>query len=181
MNLATAQSEARYSFLRGGTGAIISGLVWLTAAIAASSNGISTGFAALFFGGMLIFPLSTLVVKFLFKRRLLPNGHPSGQIVIETIFPMIGMLFAAWLFVPLKPEWVFPIACIAVGTHYFGFRTAYGDLTYWLFGGIITAVGLASIIMKQPNSDTVPYVIAVIEIIFGFWFILMSFKKDKPN
>lgn len=179
MNLEQAQSEIRKSYLRGGPGTIISGLVWLAAALVASSDGVNKGFLVLFFGGMLIFPLATLVVKFIFKRQLLPKGHHGGQIVIETIFPMIGMLFAAWLFIPFKAEWVFPLASIAVGAHYFGFRSAYGDRLYWLLGALMCLVGLASILIRQPSADLVPYFIAGIEILFGMWFTFESVKKDK--
>ncbi len=179
MDLSMAQAEARYKYLRGGTGAFISGLVWLAAALVASYYDLNKGFVVLFFGGMLIFPLSTLIVKFIFKRPLLANGHPSGQIVIETIFPMIGMLVIAWLLIPIKPEWVFAIASIGVGTHYFGFRTAYGDFSYWVLGSIVTLVGLISIFFKQPKPELVPYIIAAIEIIFAIWVIPLSIKKDQ--
>lgn len=179
MNVETAQSQARYFCLRGGTGAVTSGLVWLAAAIVASYYGLDKGFIVLFFGGMLIFPLSTVVDKFIFKRPSLVSGHPSGQIAIESIFPMIGMLFAAWLFLPLRPEFVFPLAAIAIGTRYFGFRTIYGDFSYWILGAAITLIGALSIIFKQPSSELVPFLVAIIEIVFGIWAVVSSIKNDK--
>ncbi|MRX28156.1 hypothetical protein [Kangiella sp. HZ709] len=180
MNIEKAQAEARYQYLRGGTGAFVSGFVWLIAALVASYYGLNQGFIVLFFGGMLIFPLSTLVLKLIFKRTLLANGHPSGQIVIETVFPMIAMLVIAWLLIPIKPEWVFAVASIGVGTHYFGFRTAYGDFSYWVLGSVMTLVGLITIFFKQPKPELVPYIIAIIEIIFAIWVVALSIKKDKP-
>ncbi len=179
MDLKIAQAEARYSYLRGGTGAFISGLIWLVAGLVSDSLGISTGFIVLFFGGMLIFPLSIVLDRWIFKRPAVASGHPSGQIVIETIFPMMGMLFIAWLMIPLKPDWVFAIAAIGVGTHYFGFRSAYGDFNYWIIGGLLTLVGFASIYIKQPNAQYVPYIIAGIEIVYGVWLTALSIKNDK--
>lgn len=181
MDLKTAQAEARYTYSRGGFGALVSGVIWLIVAIIASKQGINTAFIVLFFAGMLIFPLSVLLLKLFFKRSMLPKGHPSGQIVGETIFPMIGFLFVAWLFIPLKPEWVFPIAAIGVGTHYFGFRSAYGDFTYWVLGGVVTAVGFLSIAFKQPNYEWVPYIVAAIEVVFGIWFLIKSPKSKSRN
>ena len=87
---------------------------------------------------------------------------------------MIGGLLAAWLLLPHRPEFVFPLAAIAVGAHYFGFRTAYGDGTYWVLGGIMCLIGLATIFLKTPDSASVPYLIAGIEVVFGCWLTLQS-------
>ena len=158
--------------MRGGPGAIVSGLVWLAAGITAHFSGIANGFAVLFFAGMCIFPLSKVVLKIFFDRAPESKGNPGGLVVIETVFPMIGCLFAAWLLLPYRPEFVFPISAIAVGAYYFGFRTAYGDWTYWLFGGIVCLIGALSIILNIPPREFVAFLIAAIEIIFGCFFIL---------
>ena len=49
-DLLQAQAELRYSYVRGGPGAFVSGLVWLAAAITADSRGVAAGFTVLFFG-----------------------------------------------------------------------------------------------------------------------------------
>ncbi len=169
MDIATAQAELREAYLRGGPGAVISGLVWLAAGITATSKGVPTGFVVLFFGGMLIFPLSLLVLRSFFRNPSVSKENPGGTTVIETVVPMIGGLLAAWLLLPHRPEFVFPLAAIAVGAHYFGFRTAYGDGTYWVLGGIMCLIGLATIFLKTPDSASVPYLIAGIEVVFGCW------------
>ena len=171
MNAEKYQKELREAYVRGGPGAIVSGLVWLTAGLLMTFYGVATGFAVLFFGGMLIFPLSKLVLGIFYRRASESKGNPGGLIVIETVFPMIGGLFAAWLLLPHRPEYVFPIAAIAVGAHYFGFRTAYGDWTYWVLGAVICLLGALSIISGIPPSTTLPYIVAVVEILFGIWFV----------
>lgn len=177
MDLQTGQAEARYAYLRGGSGAIISGLVWLTAAIVATRYGVNKGFVALFFGGMLIFPISQVVDKFVFKRPSLKSENPVNSIAVESLFPLLGGLFVAWLFLPYKPEYVFAVAAIVIGTRYFSFRSVFGDFSYWIFGAILTAIGLLSIILKQPHHEFVPYLVAIIEIIFGIGFIIKSPKQ----
>ncbi|MEO1526250.1 MAG: hypothetical protein AAFX06_12490 [Planctomycetota bacterium] len=172
------QDELRRAYVRGGPGAIVSGLIWLAAALVSSNGGVATGFAVLFFGGMLIFPISKLVVQFLFRRPSESKGNPGGLIVMETVFPMIGGLFAAWLLLPHRPEFVFPLSAIAVGAHYFGFRTAYGDWTYWAFGAILCFVGVGSIVFGLPSSAVVPYLVAMVEIAFGIGFI--CFDRAGP-
>ncbi len=146
----------------------------------AQQSSIANGFAVLFFAGMLIFPVSKVVLKMFFSRTPESKGNPGGLIVIETVFPMIGCLFAAWLLLPYRPELVFPIASIAVGAHYFGFRTAYGDWTYWFFGALLCLIGTFAIIFNFPSRDIVPFIIASVEIIFGMWFVIVD-KKSIVN
>ena len=108
------QIELREAYVRGGPGAIVSGLIWLAAGLTAIYAGVANGFYVLFFAGMFIFPISKVVLSIFFKRKSESKGNPGGLVVIETVFPMIGGLFAAWLLLPYRPEFVFPMAAIAV-------------------------------------------------------------------
>ena len=161
---------------------MISGLVWLGAAVTATIANVPAGFTVLFFGGMLIFPIATLVVRKVFHRLPPSKENPGGLTVIETVFPMIGGFLAAWLILPHRIDFVFPICAIAVGGHYFGFRTAYGDKTYWLLALVMCVSGLAAIFFKFPPETVFPYVIAGIEIIFGVLFTWngMSVENSTP-
>lgn len=148
---------------------MVSGLVWLAAAISTTVSGVPTGFAVLFFGGMAIFPIGTLVVRALFGRNPPSPDNPGGRTVIETVFPMLGGFLAAWILLPHRPDLVFPLAAIAVGAHYFGFRTAYGDVLYWGLAVVVCGVGLGTIFVGVPDGATVPYVVAAVEVVFGLW------------
>ncbi len=174
LDISTAQAELRRAFMHGGPGTIVSGFVWLAGGIVASSAGIATGFAVLFFGGMFIFPITEFIVRGILRREAASKANPGGLTVIETIFPMIGGLLAAWLLLPHRPDLVFPMAAIAVGAHYFGFRTAYGDWTFWVLGAFLCLVGIANIFFGFPPSSVVPYVIAGIELAFGVWLLWVS-------
>jgi len=172
MNLESYQQELRHAYVRGGPGAIISGAAWFTAALTAMYSSVSNGFFLLFFAGMFIFPVSKFALKLFFQRTPESKSNPGGLIVIETVFPMIGGLFAAWLLLPYRPEFVFSVSAIAVGTLYFDFRTAYGDWTYWGFGAVLCLIGTFSIVLAIPPSNLVPFIVAVVEIMFGIWLIL---------
>ena len=172
MSLNSHQQELRYAYVRGGPGAIISGGVWFAAALTAMYSSISDGFFLLFFAGMFIFPVSKLALKLVFQRGPESKSNPGSLICLETVFPMVGGLFAAWLLLPYRPEFVFSASAIAVGTHYFGFRTAYGDWTYWVFGAVLCTIGLSSIALAIPSSSLVPFIVAIVEIVFGTCFIL---------
>lgn len=172
VTLTDDQADLRRAYLGGGLGAVVSGLVWLTAAVTASVAGMATGYTALFFGGFLIFPLGTLVEKLFFKRGGVRAGNPGGGLVMETLPAMIGVLVIGFLLLDIRPDWVFPLAAIAVGGHYFPFQTAYGDKSYWLLGGVMMAVGFASLMMGLFGGIATAFAIAAIEILFGIWLTI---------
>lgn len=178
MEIAQAQLDVRQAYLRGGPGAVVSGLVWLIAGLVAETYGVAQGFVVLFFGGMSIFPISAAILRVVWRRQIQIPRNPSGLTVIETVFPMIGGLLGAWLLVPHRPEFVFPLAAIAVGTHYFGFRTAYGDWTNWLLGGLLSLIGLGTIFYAVPAGNQVPFLVAATEIVFGIGLTWISLAKD---
>jgi hypothetical protein len=180
-DLLQAQAELRYSYLRGGPGAFVSGLVWLAASVATEARGVATGFAVLFLGGMTIFPLGTLLVRGVFRRPSPSKGNPGPRMVIETVFPMIGCLLGAWLLIPHRPDLVFPVAAIAVGSHYFGFRTAYGDSTYWVLAASMCAVGGAAIFTRSVSGGAVAWIIAAIETGFGVWFTVVGLRNPGQD
>lgn len=180
-DLRQAQAELRYSYVRGGPGAVVSGLVWLAAAITAEARGVPAGFAVLFFGGMAIFPLGLLVVRGVFRRPSTSEGNPAPRVVIETVFPMIGGFLAAWLLLPHRPDVVFPLAAIAVGSHYFGFRTAYGDASYWALAAVMCGLGTAAILWRVPPPETVVWVIAGVEMAFGAWSTLRGVTRAASD
>lgn len=171
------QEDLRRAYVRGGPGTFVSGLIWLAASFAASYSGVSAGFSVLFIGGMFIFPLALLLVRHVFKRPAEAKDNPGKMIVIETIFPMMAGLFAAWAFLQHQPDYVFPFAAIAVGAHYFGFRSAYGDHSFWLLGGAMCGFGFLSIVTGMPSGQALPFLIAVIELLYGAWQTYRGVKE----
>lgn len=169
-----AQADLRQAYLGGGPGTVVSGSVWLAAGLVAQVSGVKAGFLVLYFGGLLIFPLSLLVVRCLYRRPALPPGNLGAHIVGETVIPMIGGLLGAWLLLPFRPELVFPIAAIAVGGHYFGFRSAYGDRTFWLLGAILCGIGLAPIFLFRGPAPIVAFTVSGAEALFGAWLTLRT-------
>lgn len=178
MLIAEAQRDLRRAYVGGGVGVVISGLVWTAAAIVLRDRGVGPGFIALFVGGMLIFPLTKLVCTVALHRAAETAGNPYGMLVLECTIAMIGGLFAAWLFLPLKPALVFPLAAIAVGTHYFVFRTAYGNRLFWLLAALVTAAGCAEIFVGAMRGWTAPLV-AAIELVFGLVLLSGAKRSDR--
>ncbi len=189
-----AQRELRRAYLRGGPGTFISGLVWLVAGAAAHQRGVRAGFLLLYFGGMLIFPLSQLITRGLLREPThqagtlgarivgnnLSNYRSYPRIVGETVVPMLGGLLGAWLLLPYRPLLVFPVAAVAVGAHYFGFRSAYGDRTFWLLGSILCAIGLIPIFLITAPAHMVAYAVSGVELLIGLWLTGQSRSHLNP-
>jgi hypothetical protein len=176
MNIAEAQRDMRRAYLCGGPGVITSGLVWCAAAWAQHNHSAAFAFTVLFFGGMFIYPVSTLVSRALFQRESEGLGNPLGMTALESTVAMIGGLLAAWLFLSFRPALVFPVAAIAVGTHYAVFKTVYGDRSFWALGAVITIIGLMGVFALL-TSD-VPLLVAIMELAFGTLLTLRGLKND---
>ena len=180
MRIAEAQHDLRRAYVGGGPGVILSGLVWLVAAAVERAHGVGAGFTALFFGGMLIFPLSKLACRAAFKRANEAATNPFGMTVLECTIAMMVGLFAAWLFLPSQPALVFPLAALAVGTHYFVFKTAYGDPLFWLLALCVTAIGFADLFVAPMRGLAAPLV-AGTELAFGLWLTLRALSAPPET
>jgi hypothetical protein len=176
MDIAEAQRDLRRAYVGGGPGALVSGLVWFAAAFVEARRGVPNAFTMLFFGGFLIFPVSTLLCRFAFGRAKEAVGNPFGMIALESTIAMIGGLFAAWLFIGSMPEYVFPLAAIAVGTHYAAFRSAYGDMLFWILAAIITAIGVFDILNYVNVPGGTIFAVGIVEIVFGVVLTMRALK-----
>ncbi len=176
MHITEAQTDQRRAYVGGGPGAIVSSLVWFAAAYADPNYGTAFAFKLLFFAGFLIFPVALLVERLAFKRAKPAADNPLGLIALESTIAMIGCLIAAWLLLPYRPELVFPLAAVAIGTHYFAFKSVYGDKLYWALAAAITMVGCAGIFKFAPIPGGVILAVAVIELGFGIILTALSMK-----
>ncbi|WP_431870349.1 DUF7010 family protein [Allosphingosinicella sp.] len=179
MNVSDAQRDLRRAFVGGGPGVFVSALVWFAAAAVEHSEGIGRAFAVLFFGGMLILPLATIASRLLFRREKEASGNPLGATALESTIAMIGGLFAAWLFLPFQPTYVFPLAAIAVGTHYAVFKTVYGDALFWVLGGLITATGILGIFKVVPIPGGPILAVGAIELLFAVLLTMRASRTDR--
>jgi hypothetical protein len=181
MTVDEAQRDISRAYVGGGPGVFVSAMVWMTAGLVERSSGIGIGFAVLFVGGMLIFPLSLFIARLVFRRAGESPDNGLARTALESTVAMIGGLFAAWLFLPLRPAYVFPLAAIAVGTHYAVFKTIYGDRLFWLLGGLVTIVGLLGIF----RADLLPigpiFVVAAIELVFSIALTVRATRAGRTG
>lgn len=82
------QTELRKAFLGGFAGQFISGCIWLVAALVSVVVGNYYGMAVLFFGSMMIFPLTQVLLKVMGRHPRLSakNGLWSLGTQVAFIF-----------------------------------------------------------------------------------------------
>jgi len=178
MDIKTAQAECRRSFVGGGPGVVVSGFVWLAAAVVLQKADVRLAFATLFFGGMLIVPVATIIERQAFRRAPVSKENALAAIGFETVFAMIGCLIAAYLLLAHAPALVFPVAAIAIGTRYFTFSTLYGNRIFYAIGGVIAAIGAVGVwpLVEIPGGTVLA--VAATEIVFGVILTSASLRKE---
>jgi hypothetical protein len=177
MLVSDAQRDIVRAYVGGGPGIIYSGVLWLIAGLAQSRHGTGLGFVVLFLGGMTIYPAGVLLSRHVFRRTAEAKDNPLGKTALESTICMIGGLFAAWLMLPLKPAYVFPLAAIAVGTHFAVFKTVYGDRLFWLLAAVLTGLGCYGIFGGAPAA-VVAFAVAASEIVFG---VILTVRATTRN
>ncbi|MGO1266136.1 MAG: DUF7010 family protein [Microbacterium gubbeenense] len=145
MEVRQAQDDVRRVYRGGFAGPLVSALIWAAASATYQSGSPVTTMTVLFFGGMLIFPLSSLVLKVMGGPSFLPKGHPSSSLAMQSAFTVpLGLLVAIPLGV-LEPSLFLPASLIIVGAHYLTFISLYGMWMYGALAGVLVAIGVAAI------------------------------------
>ncbi|TFC90899.1 MULTISPECIES: hypothetical protein [Cryobacterium] len=141
MTITDVQADVRRAYRGGFSGPLISAIVWAVANTIYLLVSPGAAMAALFFGGMLIFPLSAVILKTMPGRSSLPKGHASSALAMQSAFTVpVGLLVAIALGT-YEPVLFFPASLLIVGAHYFVFVTLYGTKTFALLGGALVVLG----------------------------------------
>jgi hypothetical protein len=168
MNINDCQREMRSAFLGGFAGQLVSGVIWLTAAALGTWLSPIAGMSALFFGSMIIFPLTQGMVRLMGRTgRVSPeNGLWSlGSQVAFTVPLNFLLVGAATLY---RENWFFPAVMIVVGTHYLPFITLYGKKMFGVLAGLLVVAG-AGLGLYGPDVFSLGgWVTAVLLIAFAF-------------
>lgn len=130
-------------------------------------SGAGSGFLALFAGGVLIFPLSLLIARLVFRAPASSKGNPLERLALESTFMLFAGMLLAWCFLRVAPELTLPAMAVAIGVRYLIFRTVYGNALYWALGGVLAVVGgvTAAQIVALPVNTAL--VVGAIEVVFA--------------
>ena len=145
MHLGEAQRDMRRAYVNGGVGIFVSGLVWVIAGLVTLYVDLVSGMATLFFGGMLIHPLSLLIARRVFQRGKVRSPNPMEMLALQsTAFLIIGLVIA-YLVSGAYAELFFAIALLTVGGRYLVFQTVYGMRLYLVLGLVLIAIAAVAI------------------------------------
>lgn len=145
MTIAEAQADVRRIYRGGYSGTLVSAIVWAAANIIYFLVSPGAAMATLFFGGMLIFPLSVAILKVTTQAGVLPKGHPSIALAMQSAFTVpLGLLVAIALGA-YAPELFFPASLIIVGAHYLVFVSLYGIRVFAVIAGALVLLGTLAI------------------------------------
>ncbi|MEO7049246.1 MAG: hypothetical protein ABI091_28340, partial [Ferruginibacter sp.] len=81
--ISQAQADMNKGYGNGAAGMIVSGLIWLTAAIVSFKFSDKQAVWTLLIGGMFIFPISVLACKLLRISGTHTKGNPLGNLAME--------------------------------------------------------------------------------------------------
>lgn len=177
MQIATAQQDLSKAYLRGAPGVFVSGVVWLVAGALWQTQGLATGFAALFVGGILIFPVSTLLCRVGLRAPRATPGNPLERLALESTFVLFAGIFLAWCFLGIAPELAFPAMAVTIGVRYFVFRTVYGNPVYWVLGGLLAAVGVVGALNVVALPINLALLVGAIEIVLSL--VVFQFGRNR--
>jgi hypothetical protein len=108
MRLEDAQREMRDVYLGGSVGGFVSGGLWLASATLASWSTRNQAVWALIIGGMLIFPVTMMALRFLGRRATASRENPLNALAMQVAFTVplaIPLILAASRG---RPEWFYP-------------------------------------------------------------------------
>ncbi|MEP6979520.1 MAG: hypothetical protein ABJA16_02030 [Nakamurella sp.] len=153
MRVEQAQADVRGVYRGGFSGPLVGSVIWFAAAAVYEWNSPGLAMMVLFIGGMLIFPLSTLVLTVLGGPAALPKGHPSASLAIQAAFTVPLGLLVAVVLGSYEAARFFPAALVIVGAHYLVFVSLYGMRLYALLAAVLIAVGVVGLFWDLTSGE----------------------------
>lgn len=175
MKFEDAQKDMNFAYFGGGTGVLVSGLIWCVAGVVAMFYSNQSSMLALFFGGMLIHPLAIVLSKALKRTGNHSPENPLGKLALESTIILFVGLFLAFYAAKLHAEWFYPIMLMIIGVRYLIFNTLYGVKIYWVLGALLMFSGMLCILLGS-NFVTGAFIGGITEIIFSL--LILNQSKD---
>lgn len=149
MHVADAQRDVRSIFMGGFAGQLVSGAVWFASAALATWSTPRRAILMLMVGGMLMFPLTQLVLRLMRQPASLAPGHPFGPLAMQIAFTVPLNLPLAGAAALYRLDWFYPACMLIVGAHYLPFVFLYG---MWLFAALGALMVTSGIALWVPES-----------------------------
>ncbi len=177
MQFSDAQKNMDSAYFGGAPGVLISGLVWITAGLVGVFHSAQFSMLALFFGGMIIHPMSVLMAKKLNRSGAHDTDNPLGKLALESTIILFVGLFLAFYVAKLSLIWFFPIMLLAIGVRYLAFQTLYGNKLYWALGGLLMFAGMLCILLRAQFIYGA-FIGGITEVVFAVLLLKQAKAKD---
>ena len=168
MKIKDCQREMRFDFLGGFAGQLVSGLIWLSAAAISVWVQPRSGMVVLFFGSMLIFPLTQGTLRLMGKPAKVSTENKLwglGSQIAFTVPVNFLLVGAATLY---RENWFFPAAMIVVGAHYLPFVTLYGMKIFAALAAVLVFAGTGLALYASEYFSLGGWFTAVILLLVAF-------------
>lgn len=163
---ASHQAEMRNAYYNGAPGILVSGLVWIAAALVCHFVGTKQGVWALLIGGALIHPLGVLLSKLLGRPAKTEKTNALNPLAAaSTIWLILCCAMSYGLFL-LNPLLFFPAMMATIGSRYLVLASVFGRALFWALGASLIATGLWAAYTALPPSLAAALG-GVIEIVFA--------------
>ena len=180
VSIRDAQRDVRRVYEGGFYGQLVPGVVWLLAAASATWLSPSAAVLTLFFGGVLIFPLTTLALRLSGRAASLPTGHPMAGLAMQIAFtgPIGFVVVVAML--GGRSDVFFPACMVIVGAHYLPFVFLYGMRLFAVLAALMTLVGVLLLYAPLVSSTAGGWFTGALLLIFAFLLKASARSQDAP-
>lgn len=180
MLIKDAQREMRVVFLGGSIGQAVSGFLWLISAALGTWVSTRSALLTLVAGGMLIFPLTQLILKLTGHPTSLSKKNTLSQLAVQVAFvvplclPLIGVIAS------YNVNYFYPSFMIVVGVHYLPFIFLYGNWQFGLLGGLLIGGGITLMLLRYTVFFTGGWLTAGILLIFAV-ILTQAYLKESGS
>jgi hypothetical protein len=161
------QHEMRHAHYDGAPGILVSGIVWIIAALVCQQLGVNKAVWTLLIGGALIYPIGLVVVKVLGRSGTTDKGNALNQLALaSTVWLIVCCAMAYGLFL-LKPTLFFPAMMATIGCRYLVFASIFGRPIYWVLGLCLVVAANLTFFLSAPPAIAAA-IGGLIEVVFAF-------------
>jgi hypothetical protein len=180
MRIEDAQREVRQVYLGGSVGQFVSGVIWLNSAALATWVSRTSGIVALIVGGMLIFPLTLLVLTLLRRPTAVSRGNPLNALAMQVAFTVPAAIPLVLAATQARAAWFYPGFMIVVGAHYLPFMALYGLRQFAVLAVVLVAGGWLLPVIA-PNAFALGgWIGGGVLVAVGAW-LLATHAGDQPR
>ena len=179
LTVAGAQQDMRTAYLGGAPGLFVSGTVWTIAGLVCLWKSPQAAVWALYAGGVLIHPLSSLLTRLLGHSARHASGNPLGMLAFATTIWMIMMLALAYGIALWRIELFFPAMLFVIGGRYLTFATLFGTKLFWICGAVLALAGYGLAALHAPPAIAA-FAGGATEIVFGI-IVLAALRGMKDT